>query len=276
MTLSIRLPTPALFLLVGACLVTACGDGAQSAPTSTLTDSAGVTIVQNSDPAPEARMAWAVSAEPRVDIGGLNAEEAYQLFRAFDARFLSDGRLAVVNGGSAQIMLYDEQGQHLATWGGEGDGPGEFRNPFRLSPWPGDSLAVWDSQLRRLSVLDPGGGFGRQVQVAQSEFSGLIQWHAAFSDGTSFISHQDIFAEAPSTGLRRHPTSAVLLDQDGEVLSELPPQPGDEVYVEASEDRVEVMRLPFLQGYALTAWNDHIVFAPTDRMDLRVFDRSGT
>lgn len=269
-------PGATLPLIIALGLLAACGGGPEEPLTPVVTDSAGVTIVENPDPGSEVRLIGTLSPEPLVDIGGLDVGEAYQLFRAFDARRLPDGRLAVVNGGSAQILVYDERGLHVGTWGREGEGPGEFRNPFRLSLWPGDSLAVWDFRLRRLSIIDREGLFGRQIHLAQGDWSGLLQWHTAFSDGTSLITHQDVLGETPTTGLRRHPTTAVVLDPGGEPRAELPTQPGDEVYTEASEDRVEVMRLPFLKGYAAATWGEEIVFGPTDRPELRVHDRSGT
>ena len=264
-------------VLVLMILTSACGQGGDDVSAeASFADSAGVTIVQNPDPAPEARLGWTLSPDPLVDIGGLDAEEEYQVFRSWDAHRLPDGRLAVLNGGSGEIRVYEEGGTHLYTWGGEGDGPGEFRFPFALSPWPGDSLAVWDSSLRRLSLLDSEGAYGRQINIGEGGWSGVLQWHAAFPDGASFISHQDIFSEPPSTGVRRHPTTVVLLDAEGEVLAELPAQPGDEIYMQAEEGRMEIMRFPFFRGFMIAAWGESIVFGPTDRPEVAVYDRAGS
>ena len=98
---------------------------------------------------------WQLGPEPLVEIGVLNGEAPYQLFRVADAARLGDGRIVVINGGTNELRVYGADGGHLATWGGEGEGPGEFLLMQSLVRWPGDSLAVWDSDgsLARLVRL---------------------------------------------------------------------------------------------------------------------------
>ena len=37
-------------------------------------------------------------------------------------------RVAVANGGSHELLVFDAQGNHLDSWGGEGEGPGHATN----------------------------------------------------------------------------------------------------------------------------------------------------
>ena len=62
-------------------------------------------------------------------------------------RRLSDGSLAVANGGSSEVRLYSAEGSHIASLGGEGDGPGEFRAIVGLDN-AGDSVIVLDANGR--------------------------------------------------------------------------------------------------------------------------------
>ena len=62
-------------------------------------------------------------------------------------RRLSDGSLAVANGGSNEVRIYSADGNHTASLGGEGDGPGEFRAIVGFDN-AGDSLIVLDANGR--------------------------------------------------------------------------------------------------------------------------------
>ena len=43
-----------------------------------------------------------------------------------DALVLSDGRIVVANQGTYELRVFNPSGIHFDTWGGEGEGPGEF------------------------------------------------------------------------------------------------------------------------------------------------------
>ena len=138
-------------------LLAACGAAAEPAARATVRDSAGVTIVENpGDTGAVPR--WAVS-EPEVLIGGRPEEPAYDFNQVRWAARISDGRLLVIDGATAELREYDATGGFLRTLARRGDGPGELRRP--LGPWllPGDTLEIPDSQTRRISRFSPDGTF---------------------------------------------------------------------------------------------------------------------
>lgn len=138
---SIRLITLAIVVIA-----TACQSDRQSpsGPRSEVRDSVGIQVVENSRPPGGSRLAWRIGPEPTVTIGVLEGEDPYQLFHATtDATKLSDGRIVVVDRGTAELRVFDEFGTHLATWGGEGEGPGEFEDVMQIATLPGDSLITW-------------------------------------------------------------------------------------------------------------------------------------
>jgi hypothetical protein len=55
------------------------------------------------------------------------------------------------------VRLYDRQGTFLRTLGGPGSGPGQFQAPGQVTITPGDSVAVWDSELFRITRFDADG-----------------------------------------------------------------------------------------------------------------------
>ncbi len=102
---------------------------------------------------------WALSPEPTVSIGVVEGDEPYQLHGASSSVRLPDGRIAVVNGGSDEVRFFGENGEFLGSFGGSGDGPGEFRDPSRIRYLRGDTLWVWDQRMRRYNVHDGTGAF---------------------------------------------------------------------------------------------------------------------
>lgn len=109
-------------------LSAACDTGDDSGPAlrSEVRDSAGVMIVENARPVTGSRLDWRVGEAPAVSIGTLEGDEGDMLFLVLDATRLPDGRIVLANAGSAELRVFSADGVHLATWGGQGEGPGEF------------------------------------------------------------------------------------------------------------------------------------------------------
>lgn len=150
-----------LAALVVALAGAGCDASGPAADRTVVRDSAGVTIVENG---PLADLpACAVDPAPTVSIGRARGEDAYQLYRVFGARRLSDGRIAVVNQGSQELRLYDADGRFLRASGREGEGPGEFRDAFQLWIRPGDTIVVGDYRPWRYHVFAPDGEWVRTV-----------------------------------------------------------------------------------------------------------------
>lgn len=66
---------------------------------------------------------------------------------------------------STQILIYDARGRFVGSVGRRGDGPGEFRDIWRILLLPGDSLAVQDNGSSSIKVLDPDGRQVRSVRL---------------------------------------------------------------------------------------------------------------
>jgi len=160
----------------------ACGGaegGATGAPA--VRDSAGVRIVDHTGEAAE----WSLGA-PTLDLGEAEREGPEQFYRVAGATLLRDGSvLAVADGGSGEIRLFDAaSGVHLETWGGRGEGPGEFMAPGRLQRLSGDSLAVWDFRAEQLTILDPSGSFVRRIGTPQVPNAELV---TVLEDGSALL-----------------------------------------------------------------------------------------
>ena len=130
-------------------------------PLFEIRDSADVRIIQNTRPPEGSRLAWQIGPDPAVSIGAREGEAPYLLNGAVSATKLPDGRIVVADGGSRELRMFDSDGTHVRTWGGEGEGPGEFWWLDHVAAWPGDSIVAWYPGRGRVSVFGPDGSYGR-------------------------------------------------------------------------------------------------------------------
>lgn len=145
----------------------ACDSGSPSSSRYTVRDSAGVQIVESTAPLWEEASGWSIAPRPIVSIGAVDGPEEYLFDRIRGVLRLPDGRIVVVNGGSAEIRFFASDGTYLSSTGGSGDGPGEFRGVLSAA-LVGDSLLVYDGGLNRLSVLNLDGEFLTSRQLASN------------------------------------------------------------------------------------------------------------
>ncbi|MYG80805.1 MAG: hypothetical protein F4187_03075 [Gemmatimonadetes bacterium] len=154
-------------------------------------DSAGIRIVENASPPEGSRLGWRIGPEPTVTIGGLEGEGPYMLYRAYGASKLPDGRIVVADNDSGELRAFDAQGNHLATWAGKGEGPGEvvprYGHLATAEPWQGDSIMAWyTGQGGVVSIYDAEGNFGRSLRFGGPPPD--IRWpEAPRTDGTILV-----------------------------------------------------------------------------------------
>ena len=256
----------AMAIAVGA---TACQSDRQSpsGPRSELRDSAGIQVVENSRPPDGSRLAWRIGPEPTVSIGVLEGEDPYQLFHTTDATKLSDGRIVVVNRGTAELRVFDEFGTYLATWGGEGEGPGEFEDIMRIATLPGDSVITWGlSADAAMHVFDAAGNFGRRFSPLKGQSSVRTQWTLPVSvmrDGSILASQQPDRVDS---------VAVELWDGEGRLQSPLGSHPAQLVEIIGNMLHHET----FGRTLAREPWGDLVIISPTDRYEIKAYARDGT
>jgi 6-bladed beta-propeller protein len=270
----------ARFLVVALVLAAggACGEAENvpEMPQAVVRDSAGVTIVENDRPAVGSRMSWTVGVTPALSIGTLEGEEAYQLYRVTDAIRLDDGRVIVVNRGSNELRVFDEAGTHVASWGSEGEGPGEFTGVIEARVWAGDSIMAWDFSQRRLSIFDLDGNLGRTFSVKQSEELSNPEFRELMPDGRLLVRASAVFTSGQVlNGLMRPDRPYAFMTVDGEPDGSFQTYAGRETYISASETSVSVYVHPFTRNAVSTIWNDLVVVTVTDSYEIRAYTPDG-
>lgn len=139
------------------CLVACTEEAPPPAVTFEVTDSAGISIVTSHEASWSSEEAWTVSSDASLALGA-GDDEVEHFFGIIRVRLRSDGGVAVLDGGAAEVRVFDRAGTAVMMLGGDGDGPGELRGPRELHLLPDDGVVVWDNRPS-YSTYDATGAF---------------------------------------------------------------------------------------------------------------------
>ena len=267
------IPTLAILLT----LAPAACDPPPSPPAATVFDSAGVRIV-DLGPAP---LEWAeqrvLAGEPDLVIRSGEDDGAAVLSDVRDVEVLSRGRVAVANGSGNDILVFDAAGEHVATLGGTGDGPGEFRRIEWLSSLPPDSLAAGDGRLRRVAIFDSDGGFARSFATASAGDPasrpvpprplGLL------ANGSVTAAYFD--RPAAVEGTARPAVEIVATASTGGSMHMIGTWPGDELALFSQDGQLQVTQPPFGRRLHVAPAHDGVWIADDDRWEMRKYSAGG-
>lgn len=231
-------------------------------------DSAGILIIENARPADDSRLPWRIGPEPAASIGEVVGEEAYLLHQANDATILPDGRIVIANTGTNELRVFGADGVHLATWGREGEGPGEFTGLSGVEPWPGDSVVAWSSTSWVISVFDSEGVFGRSFTLDSD--AGALEPRAVLKNG-SILGRT---GEVSSEGYRRSRETYELRRPGTTLPVELGTHPGQESYLTFRNGMAVLGYLPFGRSLWEAEWGELVIITTEDRYEIRAYDRA--
>ena len=232
-------------------LLAACGGGADSAGGSIdgpqvvrgmVGDTAVVRTVSGSEWGREARLV------PEIRIGVLDGDPNYMFgsIRSFDVD--PRGRVFVMDGQALELRVYDRDGNWIANWGRDGEGPGEFGQP------DGGLTILSDG---RVVVRDPGNA---RFQVFSSEGESVGQWpviRGGFNTGNPFARQGDTILTPQVVNLddgvpvREWRTGYVRVSPDGQIVDtmEIPDVGFEAARIEASLDgSTSVNSVPWTAG----------------------------
>jgi len=103
---------------------------------------------------------WTVSPEPAVVIGR-EGDPRFEFSRVSGVALLPDGGVVVADAGPQELRVYDADGTYLRTFGGAGDGPGEFGMLSAIET-RGDSILAMGQAFRapaRFQIFDAERGY---------------------------------------------------------------------------------------------------------------------
>jgi hypothetical protein len=205
----------------------------------------------------------------------------YEFYQVTGAVKLSDGRIAVSDNGTHQLRIFAPDGTHLASFGREGEGPGEFRDIRVMGIIGSDTLVVLDGRQRRTSRFHPDLGFLGQT-VLPEEAGVTMHSNGMLGDGSIVFGGLVNWAqgdEPPQSGYERldNPYFGVALDGRGIVhFGEFP---GTEVvWTTSNIDGRESLAAAFvtfgLSPRAMARGN-RLALGTRDSYEVMLFDPSG-
>lgn len=193
-------------------------------------DSAGVRIVESHRPRWGEGEGWVVEAVPSLQLGVVEGDTPDSFARVVDALRLPDGTIVVADWGNFQLRFFDDEGGFLWGVGREGEGPGEFAGIAQLASCGADSVIAWDPWLRRASVFDVRGEYGRGVVLEAPQQSGSVYRWRCGTGGEIVLMGWPRTDRIPQ-GVHRPPVPVALASvRDGRITVALGEFPGDDRY----------------------------------------------
>jgi hypothetical protein len=265
-----RVARPTLLLPLVA-FIHACAAGDRPADVALVRDSAGITIIENSAPAPMQMLA--VSAEPVLEIGQVEGADEYQLHGVAHIAQLSDGTIVAANTGSDELRFYDARGYHLRTSGRSGSGPGEFESIDYVRRLTGDTLLVFDGRSRRITLFDAEGGYVRDFSPGTDgrQSSGIS---GALADGALLTGVHSVLPPTSVDNHRRvieyfmlHGDSAVTLGSYADAEMNL-------LYFPDGNRRISIL-LPFSRDDYSATGPEHAFIGSSDSYEIHVWGGAG-
>ena len=230
--------------------------------TFSVTDSAGIRIVDSTSPAWSPGTGWRLGTEPVLTIGEVSGDLDYMFQGVSQAFRVDDGTIVVVDRLASQVSLFDPAGVFIGVMGGRGEGPGEFQ--FLQYAWAsGDTIRVSDSMLSRISVFDRAGRVLETIPVEVAPGTGIPTAETHFADGTILVSN------APSGGVRLGTGDVIeggvwtlsRYSRDGRFMNEISGLRGSSRWEHGIQGLSPGVYLPFSVGIPDRAVGDDHVYA---------------
>lgn len=163
----------------------ACQEGRESASVTTR-DSLGIEIVEYPAASPTVAR-WRLVEPPEVRIGVVEGDPRYQFVNVVAGLRYDDGRILVLDRSERRVSVFASSGEFIGASGREGRGPGEYVDPITMWRLPGDTLAIYDPSVGRVSLMNPSAEWLRAVSVRP--IGTLLLPSGAFADGRLLLVH---------------------------------------------------------------------------------------
>jgi len=163
---------------------------------------------------------WTVSAEPMVVIGR-EGDPHYEFSRVSGVAFLRDGGVVVSDAGPQEIRVYDPEGTYQRTFGGAGDGPGEFGMLGAIKT-RGDSILAMGQAFRapaRFQLFDAERGYVEGAVLLPSGEPGGVAPRAIVSPTALLVAAGPgwhVVTDLPPEGTLQHDSVTLGILQVGD------------------------------------------------------------
>lgn len=234
-------------LALAAAALAGCGGGSGSPQLTAAVDTVNGVERLNYPAASAGDLGWGLDTV--AVLGDAFADDAYQFDQVTAGALASDaqGNLYLLDRQGHRVLKYSPDGEHLATYGREGEGPGELNQPISLALGPGDTVWVSDFSNTRFTGYPQDGGDARSVPLPTEN---VIPGNFAAREGGFEAELRPLFGISMSGGRAQIATG------------------GDD---EPGENRIPVVRTDRSLGAEDTLWST--VEPPRDMVTLQSGDR---
>ncbi len=184
----------------------------------TRVDSAGLEVVTAAD-SPAPRLAWHISEKPLLELGSLEGPPETTFGNVRATGRLPDGRLFVGDEQAHAVRVFSENGEYTATFGGEGNGPGELTWFLTVAPYRGDSIWVYDYNTSAVSIFDKQLQFGRRFLNPVPEGNYWVE--ATLPDGRFLLTSAGVNRFPGRSGLVGDTSLVLLSSPDGSAVDSI-------------------------------------------------------
>ncbi len=250
------------------CGLASCVSQESGPPLVVQRDSAGIEIIEATRPLWGDSSLWHIDPEPLLDLTLSGTGTNHEFYRARSVKQRPDGSLAVADRGSQEVRVFSETGEFRGSFGGPGEGPGEFVNLWRIES-AGDTLLALDR--RRVTVVAPDLALVRTFDLA--ERAGSL--HYLGGGRILTVSASPGLAEAPATGLIRSAEILTLADLEGVESDDIGETPGSESYVSVGENYASGAPL-FGKTSHVAVLGQRIFRGSSDAMQVEELDMTGS
>lgn len=218
-----------------------------------------------------------------VSLGTGLAESGLDFFDVSAGFYISAEEIAIADQGNNFVHVFGRSGEHRHVVGGEGGGPGEFRNLGGLIQVSNGVVGACDTQQFRLSIIHEDRS---RIETIVPDFDGFNAFVPRLVGAMG--SRGWIFQDGPYAmgmlrepeGFRRDTLSFVRIEPDGSGRTDVVRIPGDERYLQ-HHYRNDGGRSTSTQRVILgsqtfgTVSGGHLFVATSDSLHLRKFDADG-
>ena len=173
----------------------------------------------------------------------------------------------IVDGNSREVRVFSATGEFQASFGGQGDGPGEFRTLRRIEN-AGDTLLAFGGA--RVTVVAP------DLSVVRTFGVDRFTTDVHYLDGRAILPelNRPVLPQDGLTGLVWRPEPLVLFDLEGTLIDSIGETRGHEVHV-SSEDGFRTAAPLFGRASRIATLGQRILRGSSEMMQVEELDMSG-
>jgi sugar lactone lactonase YvrE len=176
----------------------------------------GIRIVHN-----EKEGKWGKNPELSIEyvknIGNIESlNENVLFYMPADIAFDSKDNIYILDSGNHRIQKFDANGKYLATFGRQGEGPGEFQYPISLDINPEGYIYISNPQNQRIQILKPNGAEFTTIPMHENPAGKTKLFRSGqmlMAEGQGFIS----FGTGDEEKNKELPKLLKILDSEGKV-----------------------------------------------------------